>query len=338
MAESAAVKVDARRVSLPSGAPPLYTDMPPWLGHDGSYAIAELDVDAPRGPWAVIEASTGRAHIGRRLPQIWGALLDADGPPLLGTSGGVIEVALSGPSIVRELREGVGRGPDDAETDFLRLGERHVLLGAVGKQTAKLLDLDRWAVARSQLPVSPPWVALGGSPRRVWSLPRGEVVTLDASYKITERRAAPAAIAATGSASALFALVGRLHPHRGTGWVHALGRDVLPSRLRQRLSSPLDDVELCRLDPQTLRVRARRALGGLAKVVEAGLGTVLSDHERWTTAMMHRCFTTDSVGRPILLAGDRLVVLDQETLDPTIDTGLADDRSVHNWTSRNGLS
>lgn len=339
MADGAAMTVVSRPVSLPSGSPLLHTYRSPWLGHDGSYVIAELDVDAPRGPWAVIEAATGAVHIGRGLPQVWGALLEADSPALLGTSAGVIQVDLSGPGIAREMRQGVGRGRDEAETDFVRLDDRHVLVGAMDRQTAKLLDLGRWAIVRPRLPVTPPWVMLAGPPStRIWSLPRDEVVTLDASYRVTARTAAPAAIAATRSTNALFALVGRLQPHRGTGLAHALGRDLLPSRLQQHLSSPLDDVQLCRLNPQSLEITVRRTLGGLAKVVEAALGTVVSDSERWTTALMHRCFTTDSVGRPVLVGENRLVVLDQETLDPTLEEGLSSDRPIHNWTSRSGLS
>ena len=87
-------------------------------------------------------------------------------PQLLGTSGGVIEVDLSGPSTVRELHQGVGHGRDGAETEFLRLDHRHVLAAALGQQRAKVIDLDRWAVVNSQVEITSPWVvhiALGES-------------------------------------------------------------------------------------------------------------------------------------------------------------------------------
>ena len=337
MADGTAVRLATRRVFLPSGAPPLCTDMPPFLGHDGSSVVAELEASAPRGPWAVIDVASGRAGVGRRMPQIRGALLDGDGAALLGTAGGVIEVDLSGPSTVRELREGVGRGRDDAETEFVRLDGRHVLVGAVGKQTAKLIDLDRWAVVRVRIPVTPPWVVLEGPPARIWSLPRGEVITLDASHKVLRRTTAPAAIAAVRSAHGVFALVGQLRPHRGTGWLHAIGRDLLPTGLQHHLSTPLDGVTLCKLHPDTLDVMAARGLGALAQLVEGALSEILADREEWTSGSVQSCLSTDSVGRPVLLADNCLVVLDHKTLEPVIEARLSDD-GPFNWVSRNGLS
>lgn len=327
-----------RKVSLPPGAPSLHALAPPWLGHDGSLVVTEFDAGRSRGPWAVIDVATGQAKVGRQMPQIYGALLDADGPALLGTAGGVVEVDLNEASIVRELRQGVGRGRDDAESQFVRLDLRHVLLGAVGKQTAKLLDVGGWSIVRSRLPLTPPWVVLSREPTRIWSLPNDDVVTLDATGSVTRRTPAPAALAAIRSMHGVYALVGRLQPRRGTGWMHALGRDVLPYRLQHHLNTPLEDVRLCRLDPRTLEATATRALGRLAKVVEGALGSILAESEQWTTGSIHRCFTTDSLDRPVLVTENSLVVLDPHTLEPLIDTELSDARSLHKWGSRNGLS
>lgn len=337
VAEKPEVTTVTRRVSLPPGSPPLSTLMPPWLGHDGSYVLAELDVDAPRGPWAMIDLDSGRAGVGRRMPQIWGALLDGQGPALLGTSGGVIEVDLSGPSTVRELHQGVGHGRDGAETEFLRLDHRHVLAAALGQQRAKVIDLDRWAVVNSQVEITSPWVALGDTPTRIWSLPRGEVASLNASHEVTHRTTAPAALAAARSTRALYALVGELRPRRGTAWWHAIGRDLLPTGLQQYLDSPLDEVELCKLDPQTLEVKAARRLGSLAQVLEEAVATTLADDEEWSTGLLHRCLSTDAAGRPALVAGSRVVVLDDNTLRPVTDTRLPNTGSS-TWASQNGQS
>lgn len=103
---------------------------------------------------------------------------------------------------MRELHQGVGHGRDGAETEFLRLDHRHVLAAALGQQRAKVIDLDRWAVVNSQVEITSPWVALGDTPTRIWSLPRGEVASLNASHEVTHRTTAPAALAAPPVASA----------------------------------------------------------------------------------------------------------------------------------------
>lgn len=153
----------------------------------------------------------------------------------------------------------------------------------------------------------------------------------------TRRLRWPWTLAAARSPRALYALVGELRPRRGTAWWHAIGRDLLRTGLQQYLDSPLDEVELCKLDPQTLEVKAARRLGSLAQVLEEALATTLADDEEWSTGLLHRCLSTDAAGRPALVAGSRVVVLDDNTLRPVTDTRLPNTGSS-TWASQNGQS
>lgn len=83
--------------------------------------------------------------------------------------------------------------------------------------------------------------------------------------------------------------------------------------------------------------RAARRLGSLAQVLEEALATTLADDEEWSTGLLPRCLSTDAAGRPALVAGSRVVVLDYNTLRPVTDTRLPNTGSS-TWASQNGQS
>lgn len=321
-------------LGLPEGLPPAVWALPPALTADGSTVVLDLDADASRGPWLVVDAESGIAKVGRRLPQIWGALLESD-VSLLGTSGGVIEVDLSAARIMRELTQGVGRGRDRAVRHFLRLERGRVLMGRRDRTTATLLDLSTWSPVGTRVPVAPPWILLGSAPLRVWSLELEVVVTLDPSGRARDRVPAPPALAAVLCGDSVVALIGVPDVRKGTGWSHAIGRDFVPARWQHRLRGPLRSVQLARLDPTTLQILTTSPLGVMGPAIEGTMGVVEDESgSEWVRGGVGGVLTVDSQGHPVVLGDGELFVLDPLTLAPLARQRLTAPR----WATRPGIS
>lgn len=321
-------------LGLPGGLAPVHWWQPPILSTDGSTVVVDLDVNASRGPWLVVDLASGMGRVGRRLPQVLGGLLEPD-LAILGTSGGVIEIDPSAARIVRELSEGVGRGRDRAITSFLRLGHGRMLMGRRDRRTATLLDLNAWSAVATRVPVAPPWILLSSSPPRVWSLELGVVVTLDPSGRALHREPAPPALAATGCDDGVVALMGVAEVRKGTGWSHAIGRDLIPARWQHRLPGPLDSVQLARLDRATLEVIASSPLGVMARAIEGLMWVFDGDSDsEWVHGGVDRVLSVDSRGHPVVLGERELFILEPQTLEPFVSQRLADRR----WATRPGLS
>lgn len=334
--EASEVRIHRIRIEdVSEGLGPLAAVQAPMLTTDGSAVVVELESRAPRGPWLVVDLTTGQARVGRRLPQVFGGLMDG-ARALLGTSGGLIEVDLVSAQILRELSAGVGKGRESAMDSLLRLDDDHVLVSRLDRRKAALIDLTAWAATARRLPVAPPWVLLEGSPFRVWSLPLETIVSLDGSGRVADLEPAPAAVAAVPVEGGVAALVGTLHQGAGPGWRHSLGRDLLPTRFQHWLHGPLEGVELALLDGHSLEVVEQRPLRDMTRAVEGTLGLLEDEKEpeHWTPGAVGSALSRDVHGRLVVLGDRELFVLDPATLRPILHKRLPGDL----WSTREGVS
>ncbi|MCR8669958.1 hypothetical protein [Agrococcus sp. HG114] len=273
---------------------------------DGPLVLAVLESRGSIGPWAAVDAATGRVAVGSDLAPVSDGVLDPAGAGLLLTQRGLARVAADDPPRVLGLRgAGVGRGKDDHEQLLDTIAPDVAVVGRWSRAGAKLVRVSTGEVIR-RLSAQGPFLAMPAAAgrSRLWAFGSGTVVALDASsWRTLERSAAPRGLAACWTPYGAVALLGEADPAYREGAAHALLRDLAPPALRSRLRSPFGGLRLALLDER---------LDELASADAPWLSTALPDPDGRGVAWLR----ADGEGRAVLATSLGLTVIDPATLEP----------------------